>query len=110
MSNQPSRPAIDLARATRRRVLREASGGSSTSVTPDIVRYSASRVAPHGRRLQAFLNQFACVELAEDGRLGPRSSDAFRLVTGHLLIGDPRAPSHDHPDRDPRDLDHIPAV
>lgn len=74
-----------------------------------LVHYSGDRLAPHGRALQAFLNQFPDVELAEDGRLGARSSDAFRLVTGYLLIGDPRAAAPD-PDLDPDDLDHILAV
>ena len=81
---------------------------STIWLKPDALRYSGDGVAPHGRELQAFLNRFAGVELAEDGRLGPRSSDAFRLVTGHFLIGDPRAGSRHRTGDD--DLDHIPGV
>jgi lysozyme family protein len=54
------------------------------------LRYSGGTVLPKGQELQAFLNTFPGVELQEDGKLGPRSSDAFRRVTGHRLFGDPR--------------------
>jgi lysozyme family protein len=54
------------------------------------LRYSGGTVIPKGKELQVFLNTFPGVQLEEDGKLGPRSSDAFKRVTGHLLHGDPR--------------------
>jgi lysozyme family protein len=44
-------------------------------------------------RLQKALNRFpgATVRLTVDGLAGGNTSDAFRVVTGRLLIGDPRA-------------------
>ena len=53
--------------------------------------YDPDVVAPDGIALQRFLNQFPDIFLREDGQLGPRSSDAFRLVFGQYLQGDPRA-------------------
>jgi len=53
--------------------------------------YDPDVVAPDGSALQRFLNQFPAIFLREDGQLGPRSSDAFRLVFGQYLQGDPRA-------------------
>ncbi len=82
---------------------------STIWVNGDALRYSGDIVAPHGRELQAFLNQIADVELAEDGRLGRRSSDAFRLVTGYFLLGDPRAVSPHCAGADD-EFDHIPGV
>jgi lysozyme family protein len=54
------------------------------------VRYSGGTVIQRGKEFQAFLNTFPGVELDEDGKLGLRSSDAFRRVTGYRLLGDPR--------------------
>ena len=55
------------------------------------LRFSGNKVAPGGVELQQFLNQFAGIFLREDGKLGPKSSDAYRQVFGHFLVGDPRA-------------------
>ena len=82
---------------------------STSWVNGDVLRYSGDAVAPHGGELQAFLNQIADVELAKDGRLGRRSSDAFRLVTGYFLLGDQRAGSPHRAGADDA-FDHIPGV
>ena len=55
-----------------------------------LLRFSGGSVLPRGEDLQRFLNTFPGVELVEDGKLGARSSDAFRRVTGYRLAGDPR--------------------
>jgi len=54
------------------------------------LRYSGASVIAKGKELQAFLNTFDGIDLDEDGKLGPSSSDAFRALTGYLLQGDPR--------------------
>jgi len=53
-------------------------------------RYSPRRVTPGGVELQAFLNGMPGIYLKEDGRLGPRTSDACKRVFGRYLVGDPR--------------------
>ncbi len=40
--------------------------------------------------LQTWLSHFPGVFVSPDGAPGPRTSDAYRLVTGHYLPGDPR--------------------
>lgn len=57
------------------------------------LRYSGSARLPRGADLQAFLNGFPGIDLRVDGRAGPRTSEAFRAVTGRYLVGDPREPS-----------------
>ncbi|MCG6657335.1 hypothetical protein HOP52_06055 [Halomonas campisalis] len=42
------------------------------------------------RRLQRWLTSFPGIFLKADGIPGDRTSDAYRLVTGHYLPGDPR--------------------
>jgi lysozyme family protein len=42
------------------------------------------------KALQQWLSNFSGVFLAVDGIAGKRTSDAFKLVTGHYLVGDPR--------------------
>lgn len=54
------------------------------------VRYS-KQATEEGKRLQDFLNTFPGIVLKPDGELGERSSNAFKQVTGHYLVGDPRA-------------------
>ncbi len=54
------------------------------------LRFSGNAVAPGGIELQQFLNQFPGIFLRQDGKLGPKSSDAYRQVFGHFLVGDPR--------------------
>jgi len=41
-------------------------------------------------RFQEYANAAARTNLEEDGMAGPKTSDAFKLVTGYLLAGDPR--------------------
>ena len=55
------------------------------------LRYGPQKETAEGRRLQEFLNTFPGVALRVDGKLGERSSDAFKRATGHYLRGDPRA-------------------
>ncbi len=52
--------------------------------------YAPSVVTPGGAELQHDLNGFPNIFLREDGPLGERTSDAFRLVFGRHLKGDPR--------------------
>lgn len=55
------------------------------------LRYAPDVVTPGGIALQAFLNTFPGIFLREDGKLGKLTSDAYRLVFGHYLSGDPRS-------------------
>lgn len=62
---------------------------SILSATP-LIRYSRSEKSIYVERLQAFLNVFPGVELRVDGYAGDRTSDAWHLVFGEYLPGDPR--------------------
>ena len=55
-----------------------------------IVRYSKSGKIPFGQELQEFLNKFPGIYVKPDGWPGEKTSDAFKIVTGHYLAGDPR--------------------
>jgi len=55
------------------------------------LRYAPKTVTPGGVELQQFLNQFPGIFLREDGKLGEKTSDAYRRVFGQYLLGDPRA-------------------
>lgn len=55
------------------------------------LRYRPNAVTPGGAELQKFLNQFPGIFLREDGKLGEKTSDAYRQVFGQYLAGDPRA-------------------
>jgi lysozyme family protein len=55
-----------------------------------VVRFSPNKVVPHGAELQEYLNTIPGIFVLVDGKPGQRTSDAFRKVTGHYLIGDPR--------------------
>lgn len=52
--------------------------------------YYSSKKIEHGERLQEFLNQFPDIYLLIDGKIGEKTSDALKLVTGNYLYGDPR--------------------
>lgn len=54
------------------------------------LRYSPDVALPHAEALQNFLNTLPGIYLKPDGKLGPRSSEAFRLATGRYLAGDAR--------------------
>lgn len=56
-----------------------------------LFRYAEATVAPRGVALQRFLNTLPGIDLEEDGKLGPSSSQAVARAFGHLLAGDPRA-------------------
>ena len=63
---------------------------------PDDVEYSLYKPTdPHelerAEDLQRLLNLFPGVAIKVDGAPGPRTSDAYKLVTGDYLDGDPRA-------------------
>jgi lysozyme family protein len=50
-------------------------------------------VVAAAKALQRWLSNFSGIFLAVDGIIGKRTSDAFKLVTGHYLFGDPRGKS-----------------
>ena len=56
-----------------------------------MLRYAPRKETAEGWRLQELLNTFPGIALRVDGKLGERSSDAFKRATGHYLRGDPRA-------------------
>lgn len=55
-----------------------------------LVRFS-SKKSEAAAQLQSLLNSFPGIFVRVDGVPGKRTSDAFRKVTGHFLLGDPRA-------------------
>ena len=62
---------------------------------PPPVRYSLSRSKDPAEvaaalALQQWLSSFSGVFVGVDGTPGPKTSDAFKIVTGHYLEGDPR--------------------
>ncbi len=62
---------------------------------PLLVRYSVTRpraaaAAQRVEQLQRWLNTFSGIFVRVDGIPGPRTSAAYRLVTGEYLPGDPR--------------------
>lgn len=60
-----------------------ANASGTLAFAPDVV-------TPGGASLQHYLNRFPGIYLKEDGKLGPRTSDAFRRIFGRYLAGDPR--------------------
>ncbi len=63
---------------------------------PLVVRFSSSRpadpvAAAQAETLQRWLNTFPGIFVKVDGAPGPRTSEAYRRVTGSYLPGDPRA-------------------
>ncbi len=58
--------------------------------TEPVLRYSPSIVVQRADDLQRFLNTFPGISLRVDGKLGDRTSDAFKSIFGHHLDGDPR--------------------
>jgi lysozyme family protein len=55
------------------------------------LRFSPNREVAGARELQEFMNRFPGIFLRIDGKPGEKTSDAFKLLTGHFLDGDPRA-------------------
>jgi hypothetical protein len=56
-----------------------------------LLTYAPRKVTPGGKELQQFLNTFPGIFLKEDGKLGPKTSDACLLIFGRYLEGDSRA-------------------
>ena len=52
--------------------------------------YYSTKNIQYCEQLQQFLNQFPGIRVLVDGVPGQKSSDAFKLVTGNYLSGDPR--------------------
>lgn len=68
-------------------------------VTPDgtptpLIQYKKGK-APHVKALQCFINHLPGPTVAVDGIPGPQSSAALCRITGHYLVGDPRAEALD---------------
>jgi lysozyme family protein len=55
-----------------------------------MIHFSKSMRSPMVEALQRTLSTFPGIFVKPDGIPGPRTSDAFKKVTGHYLIGDPR--------------------
>ena len=55
------------------------------------LRFAPTKLTVGGAELQHYLNSFPDIFLKEDGKLGSRTSDAFKQVFGRYLDGDPRA-------------------
>lgn len=55
-----------------------------------LVRYSMTKRSENAARLQRLLNTFPGIYVRVDGIPGKRTSEAFRRVSGHYLVGDPR--------------------
>jgi lysozyme family protein len=56
-----------------------------------MIHFSESMRSPMVEALQRTLNGFPGIFVKIDGIPGPRTSDAFKKVTGHYLLGDPRS-------------------
>jgi Uncharacterized conserved protein len=56
-----------------------------------LVRFSTTKKSPLAEELQRGLNNFPGIFVKVDGVPGPKTSEAFKKVTGHFLVGDPRA-------------------
>lgn len=56
-----------------------------------LIRFSATEKSKLAEELQRALNNFPGIFVKVDGVPGSKTSDAFKKVTGHFLVGDPRA-------------------
>ncbi|OGU64882.1 MAG: hypothetical protein A2279_00375 [Stygiobacter sp. RIFOXYA12_FULL_38_9] len=81
--------AVILRRLVERRIITFESDPNLPARKP-FLNYSTKRVE-YGEQLQQFLNQFPGIYVLVDGVPGQKTSDAFKLVTGNYLSGDPRA-------------------
>lgn len=61
-----------------------------------LVRFSMTEKSKSAEELQRALNNFPGIFVSVDGVPGEKTSDAFRRVTGHFLVGDPRASAVGH--------------
>jgi hypothetical protein len=56
-----------------------------------LIRFSTTKKSSVAAELQTMLNTIPGIFVKVDGIPGERTSDAFKKLTGHLLVGDPRA-------------------
>ncbi len=56
-----------------------------------LVHFAPNTFSAAAQELQRALNKFPGIFLLADGKAGKNTSDAFKRVTGHFLLGDPRA-------------------
>jgi lysozyme family protein len=82
--------AAVLLRRLVERALIEFSAGGEPPVHWPLLRYAEADTSPWADALQRFLNNLPGIFVKVDGRAGPRTSDAFRMLTGRYLPGDPR--------------------
>jgi lysozyme family protein len=68
----------------------ETHGDSLTRFEP-FVQFSTKKKSAIAEELQRTLNKFPGIFVKVDGVPGERTSDAFKKVVGHYLMGDPRA-------------------
>jgi lysozyme family protein len=69
----------------------QVTGGDPLARFEPMIRFSRTERSPLAEELQRALNRFPGIFVNIDGIPGPRTSDAFKKVTGHYLLGDPRA-------------------
>ena len=66
-------------------------GADPLAAFEPLIRFSTKQKSPHAEELQKALNKFPGIFVKVDGVPGEKTSDAFKKVTGHFLVGDPRA-------------------
>jgi|RhiMetdeSRZDD1v2_1073273.scaffolds.fasta_scaffold17509_10 lysozyme family protein len=69
-------------------------GGASNTLFDEfgpLVQFSTKKKSTEVENLQRLLNTFPGIFVKVDGVPGEKTSDAFKKVTGHFLVGDPRA-------------------
>jgi lysozyme family protein len=64
--------------------------GAGEPLTWPLLRYDETEISLWAEALQRFLNTLPGIYVKVDGRAGPRTSAAFRWLTGVYLPGDPR--------------------
>lgn len=69
----------------------ETDADNSLAEFEPLVRFSATEKTKSAEELQKALNNFPGIFVKVDGVPGEKTSEAFKKVTGHFLIGDPRA-------------------
>ena len=56
-----------------------------------LIRFSTTKKSSAAEELQTMLNTIPGIFVKVDGVPGEKTSDAFKKLTGHFLMGDPRA-------------------
>ena len=80
--------AVLLRRMAERDLIKFSASGEP--VHGPLLRYAEMETSPWVEALQRFLNSLPGIFVKVDGQAGPRTSDAFRTLTGRYLPGDPR--------------------